>query len=352
MPGREQPGRHRGVADQDALVGEEVVDVDTPGACRATGRCARRRCRRTWRWDGCAGRARSCAARIQLRLRIARRVARARGEHDQLRAHLEAAVAAAVRRRRSGRARRRRGRRSNSTRPTRACVSKRAPAASARGISVTSIDCLAPVGQPSAQLLSPTQRRMLRGLPFTGQPRRARAFDEEVVVARRACPRFGLDVQDALGLVEVRLHRRGSGARRGRARGSQCSSTRLGRAPRHAAVDDRRAADAAALGEEDRRLAEDRRRAGVAVEPLDHGDRVGAERLGAVQRAFLEDRARRARRRAAAPRRSAPPAPVPTTTTSASYVRMTPRRPTTKPSSTFGYAIRVLARDAAQLRAS
>jgi Fic family protein len=40
--------------------------------------------------------------------------------------------------------------------------------ASAAGTAVTSIDCLAPVGQPSAQLLSPTQRRMLRGARASG----------------------------------------------------------------------------------------------------------------------------------------------------------------------------------------
>ena len=63
----------------------------------------------------------------------------------------------------------------------------------------------------------------------------------------------------------------------------------LGGAPGHAAVDDRRPAHATPLREQHRRLAEDGRGAGIAIEPLRRCDRIGAKRLGAVQTALLED---------------------------------------------------------------
>src|SRR5206468_1383165 len=78
-----------------------------------------------------------------------------------------------------------------STRSTRAWVTSAAPAARARGISVTCIACLAPVGQPNAQLLSPTQRRMLRGARATGQPRRRAPSRKSRVLPPKVSSWFG-----------------------------------------------------------------------------------------------------------------------------------------------------------------
>src|SRR5262249_52589532 len=63
----------------------------------------------------------------------------------------------------------------------------------------------------------------------------------------------------------------------------------LRRTPRHTAVHHRRAADAAALGEEDRRHAERHRGAAVAVELGRHRRRRGVELFGRVVAALLED---------------------------------------------------------------
>jgi hypothetical protein len=115
----------------------------------------------------------------------------------------------------------------------------------------------------------------------------ARALEEEMAVAPERVLVVRLDVQDAFGLLEVRLH-----ALRPEPLEPEhplpVEQDSLRRAPAHAAVDDGRAADAAPLGEEDRRPAEDHGRAGVAVEPPDHGPRIGGEGLGAVELPLLE----------------------------------------------------------------
>jgi hypothetical protein len=62
----------------------------------------------------------------------------------------------------------------------------------------------------------------------------------------------------------------------------------LGRAPRHAAVDDGRAADRTAFLEQHRRIADGQRRAGVAVQRLHHARRLGGEVARGVVAALLE----------------------------------------------------------------
>ena len=62
----------------------------------------------------------------------------------------------------------------------------------------------------------------------------------------------------------------------------------VGRAPRHAAVDHRRAADGATLLEHDRRVADRHRRAAVAVELANHLRRVRGEVARLVVAAFFE----------------------------------------------------------------
>ena len=153
---------------------------------------------------------------------------------------------------------------------------------------VTSIDCLAPVGQPSAQLLSPTQRRMLRGARASGQPSALGAAHEEVRVPAEGVLVVRLDVQDALGLVEVRLH--GARAEAGEAELAlpACSSTGSGvrhdMPPLMTVEPPTQRPSAKMIGGLPRIIAG----AGVAVEPADHRRRIGGEGLGAVQPAFLE----------------------------------------------------------------
>ena len=55
-------------------------------------------------------------------------------------------------------------------RSTRTSANSRAPAASARGTLVTSIDCFAPVGQPLLQLLVPAQCSWFLRFATTAQP--------------------------------------------------------------------------------------------------------------------------------------------------------------------------------------
>ena len=247
----------------------------------------------------------------------ARRVPRARGQHDQRRADLEAARARrpsssssrprdADRLRAAATARDRPARRSAAPRPRRARAAPR----------VTSIDCLAPVGQPSAQLLSPTQRRMLRGARASGQPSASAPRTKRCVLRPKVSSWFGSTCRMRSASSKYGSMARGPRPASPSSR-SQRVEHRLGRPPRHAAVDHRRAADAPALGEDDRRVAEDHARAGVAVEPADHRRRIGGEGLGAVQRAFLQHEHVEAGRRAAVPPPSRRRRRVPTTTASA-----------------------------------
>jgi hypothetical protein len=96
-----------------------------------------------------------------------------------------------------------------------------------------------------------------------------------------------LDVQDALGLVEMALHLARPGAVEPEVALPLLEHARW-RAPRHAAVDDGRPADAAPLGEDDRWPAEDHGRARVAVEAPDRRRGIGREGVDAVEAAFLQ----------------------------------------------------------------
>jgi hypothetical protein len=90
--------------------------------------------------------------------------------------------------------------------------------------------------------LSPIQRRMLRGRARRGQPSRPAPSRKRCVILPEGVLVIRLDVQDALGLGEVRVHRAAAPCRGSRGRFPWVRS-RSGSAPRHAAVDDRRYAD-------------------------------------------------------------------------------------------------------------
>src|SRR5436190_1099642 len=116
---------------------------------------------------------------------------------------------------------------------------------------------------------------------------RRRALQEEVRVLAERVLVVRLDVQDALGLGEVPLHGGGPGRVEAEIALPLLEHARR-RAPRHAAVDDGRAADATALGEDDGRPAEDHGGAGVAVETAKRRHGLGRERVDAMERALFE----------------------------------------------------------------
>ena len=281
----QQARRNRGVADQDALA-EEVMDVE-----------------RLVRADPGVDALVEDADALGVRMRVQ---PAPDGPREQAAAPQDARASAArprparpaARAPRSGRAagRRRPTRRPrtptargprHSTRSTRASVSSAAPAASGarhlghvHGLLGARRTAERAVVEADA---APHVARRTRQRPAE----RLGAAHEEMRVAAEGVLVVRLDVEDALGRLEVGLH-----AARAESREPELALPALEhglrRAPRHAAVDHRRATDAASLGEDDRRVAEDHRRARVAVEAADHRRRVGGEALGAVQRAFLE----------------------------------------------------------------
>ena len=130
--------------------------------------------------------------------------------------------------------------------------------------------------------------------------------EQEVSLSERGLV-LVIDMKNTLGVVEIRSN----AARVGSVQPeivAPVAQHSLRRPPAHAAVDHRRSADAASLGEQDRRVAENRRGAGIAIQSLRRTNRVGVKRFGAAETAFFEDQhivagvsqARRCRRTAGA----------------------------------------------------
>jgi hypothetical protein len=281
----QQPGRHGGVADQHAFV-EEVVHVE--GLVRADPRV-----------DALVEETHDLGVRVRVEaaadlarqqpapLENAGRVPRPGGQHDEWGEGAEASAPAAVLAHEPAPHADRPAAAEEHAVDPRVRHQRRARAERARDLGHVHALLGARRAAEGAVVQADAAAHVARrARDRPAQP--ARALEEELRVAAVGVLVVRLGVEDALGGLEVGLDR----ARPEAVEAEVVLPVRehaLGRAPRHAAVDDRRAADAAALGEDDGRAAEDHRRAGVAVEAPDHGGGVGHERFGAVERALLED---------------------------------------------------------------